>query len=74
MQKIILYRYTRPDGGITTSPIKPNCEYTESYRLVADEGKVLQNGDTITCCVDTDTPSEWVEVDAPEEELDESSI
>ena len=71
MQKITLYRFKRPDGGVTTSPNKPNCEYTETYRLVADEGKILRNGDNITGCIDTDTPDEWIEINAPEEPSEE---
>lgn len=66
MQTIKLYRYNRPDGGVTISPAKPDCEYTEMVRLVADEGFVLTDGETFTTCVDTDEPSAWTEV--PDEE------
>lgn len=69
MEKITLYKYTRADGGTTVSPIKPECEYTEMYRLVADEGKVLTDGETITSCTDTTEVDKWQEVDAPEEAL-----
>lgn len=68
MQKITLYKYTRADGGTTVSPVKPECEYTEMVRLVADEGKALTNGETVTSCVDTDSAEGWTEIDAPEEE------
>ena len=37
MQIINLYKYTREDGGVTVSPIKPDCEYTDMVRLVADD-------------------------------------
>lgn len=67
MQKITLYKYTRADGGTTVSPVKPDCEYTEMVRLVADEGKALTNGETVASCVDTDTAEGWTEIDAPEE-------
>lgn len=63
MQTITLYRYTRPDGGITTSPIKPDGEYTEMYRLIADEGKTLTDGMTTTTCVDVSSTTGWSEVD-----------
>lgn len=68
MQKITLYRYTRPDGGVTVSPIKPDCEYTEMFRLVADEGMILRKGDVVTSCIDTDSADGWVEEveEAPE--------
>lgn len=71
MQAITLYRYKRANGGITVSPIKPEREYTEKVRLVADEGKALTNGEVITTCVDTDTAEGWWETDNPEKEPDE---
>ena len=68
MQIINLYRYERADGGITVSPNKPDTEYTEMYRLVADEGKVLTNdGEHFTSCADVESIVGWYEVDAPEE-------
>lgn len=68
MQIIKLYKYIRENGGVTVSPIKPDCEYTENVRLVADDGKVLTNdGENFTSCIDTDTANGWYEVDAPEE-------
>lgn len=69
MQAITLYRYNRADGGVTISPVKPDGEYTEMVRLVADEGKVLTNdGENFTSCVDTDTAAGWYEVDVPTED------
>lgn len=68
MQKITLYKYTRADGGITVSPNKPDCEYTEMYRLVADEGKVLTDGENTTSCTDTEDVSKWEEIDDIETE------
>ena len=74
MQTITLYKYTREDGGTTVSPIKPEGEYTEMYRLVADEGQVLTNGETTTTCADTDTAEGWTEIDAPPDEEEENPI
>lgn len=68
MQIITLYKYTREDGGTTVSTVKPECEYTEMVRRIADEGKALTNGETVTPCVDTDTAEGWWEIDAPIEE------
>lgn len=66
MQIIKLYKYERADGGVTVSPVKPDCEYTEMVRLVADEGKVLtMDGEDFTSCVDTDSAEGWYEVDDP---------
>lgn len=65
MQIIPLYKYEREGGGITVSPIKPNVEYTEMYRLVADEGKVLTNGKDVAWCVDVESVDGWIEIDEP---------
>lgn len=62
MQIKPLYRYVRHDGGVTVSPNKPDCEYTEMYRLIADEGMILQKGDELTPCVDTDSTEGWEEI------------
>ena len=62
MLRIPLYRFTRPDGGVTVSPVKPDTAYTELTRLVADEGCILTDGITTTTCVDTDKPAVWTEV------------
>lgn len=67
MQTITLYRYTRPDGGISVSPIKPNVKYTEMVRLVADEGKALTDGTNTTMCIDVSSAEGWTEIDAPKD-------
>lgn len=74
MQKIILYRYKRSDGGTTISPNEPQgTEYTTLFRIISDEGKVLTDGtDFTTPCIDVDDVSGWYEVDEPvPEEVDE---
>ena len=63
MQKITLYRYIRPDGGVSVSPVKPDGEYTELYRLVADEGMTLMDGEHFAACTDTENPDVWSEVE-----------
>ena len=67
MQTITLYRYTRPDGGISVSPIKPNVKYTEMVRLIADEGKALTDGTNTTTCSDVSSAEGWTEIDAPKD-------
>lgn len=63
-----LYCYEREGGGITISPIKPNCEYTEMLRLIAGDGKMLtKDGEDLCRVVDVDSSDGWYEVDAPEE-------
>lgn len=71
MRKITLYRFIRTDGGVSVSPIKPDVEYTEMFRLVADDGVILTDGETETSCVDTDTPEKWTEVEAAPEPEDD---
>ena len=65
MKIVSLYKYTRADGGTTVSPVKPNTEYTEMFRLIADEGKELMNGDIRIPCVDVESTEGWSEIDAP---------
>ena len=72
MQKITLYRFTRPDGGTTVSTVKPETEYTELTRLVADDGHALTDGVIVCECVDTDNPGAWSEV-AEMSELEEKA-
>ena len=70
MQIINLYKYERENGKTTVSPNKPeDKEYTEMYRLVADEGKVLTFNELIVGeVIDTDTTDGWSEVEKPTEE------
>ena len=58
-----LYRVTRSDGGIDVTPNKPNHDnYTETYRVIADEGKLLTDGNNTYSCIDTDYPSNYTEI------------
>lgn len=67
MKTIILYRYIREDGGITVSPNKPETEYTELVRIIADEGKkITQDGEKLYSVIDQETAEGWYEVDTPE--------
>ncbi len=65
MHTIPLCRYTRPSGGVTVSPVKPDVPYTTAVRLVADAGMMLQKGEVLTACVDTDSTNGWTEIPAP---------
>lgn len=67
MQITTVYRFIRPNGGVTVSPVKPDGEFTELYRLVADEGMVLTNGETTTICTDTYDPDIWIEIEYVDE-------
>lgn len=68
MKTIPLYKYERTEGGTTVSPLKPDCEYTEMYRLVADEGKILQNDKTTIACIDVESIEGWVEIEHKDEQ------
>lgn len=53
-----IYRYTR-DGKTTVSPAKPEGDYSKTYRVIAEEGMAITNGNLECECIDTDDPSEW---------------
>ena len=64
MQKKILYRVMRPDGGVDITPQKPiNGTYTETFRLIADDGKVLTDGVNVFMCIDTNAPELYSEIE-----------
>ena len=70
MEKKILYRIIRADGGIDVTPNKPTeGTYSETYRLIADEGKALTDGTDYYMCIDTDFPDKFMEVDVPNTEI-----
>ena len=68
MQTVTLYRYTRPDGGVTNATVKPEGAYTVRHRLIADEGMVLTNGTDMASCVDVDSTDGWTEIAEPGEQ------
>ena len=70
MEKITVYRYKRKGGGVTVSPTKPNGEYTELFRLVADMGMVLTDGNIAVSCVDTEDATAWEEIKDPSKDYD----
>ena len=68
-----LYRFKREDGGITVSPIKPDGEYTEKVRMIADEGKAItKDGENFYSVIDADSAEGYYEVEAPMFEREES--
>ena len=78
MQIITLYKIKRGKGATTVTPIKPEGEYTEMYRLIADEGKILKKTleDKVleTPCADADSTEGWEEVAIPEELSDTEAL
>ena len=67
MQIVNLYRYVRPDGGVTVSTVQPNVDYIPLYRLIADEGMILTDGNTRVVCTDTSDTSIWTEIEHVQE-------
>ena len=69
-----LYQYTRPDGGMTIATAPPEGEYLNLYRLIADDGMVLQkDGGEWFQTIDVEDATGWVEgipvePEVPEEE------
>ena len=60
------------DNGVIQTPVKlPIPELKQMRRLVADEGKILVNGDERTSCIDVDIDKIelWQEVDIKDEQL-----
>lgn len=67
-----LYKYVRDDGGITVSPNKPEGEYIEEVRIIADEGKaVTKDGVNLYSVIDDISADGYYEVDMPTEEITE---
>lgn len=57
-----LYRIIN-NGKVTVTPIKPSHnDYTETYRVIAEDGMILTDGENTYGCVDTDEPSKYTEV------------
>ena len=70
MKIMNIYLY-QGDNGVIQTPVKlPIQELKQMRRLVADEGKILVNGEERTSCIDVDIDKidMWQEVDIDEEE------
>lgn len=67
MRFIKLYRYVRPDGGVSISPKIPlDSPYTRFTRIIADEEKALtKDGVKIAYSVDVESADGWYEIDDP---------
>ena len=69
MKKINRYRYLGKNGILTTSVLLEGNEPIYMYRLIADEGKILTNGETYTYEVEifSEDFNKWVEEDIQED-------
>lgn len=70
---LYVYQLIKPNGkkkitkSLTERTDRGELIGTE-YRLIADAGKVLTDGRTVTICIDTTTPENWNEIDEPQPE------
>lgn len=69
MKKINRYRYLGKNGILTTSVLLEGNEPIYMYRLIADEGKILTNGEIYTSEVEifAEDLEKWVEEDIQED-------
>lgn len=67
MQTIELYYY-KDAGKTTITPVKrSDNDPVYAYRLIAEEGMELTNGEDRVPCIDTHTVEDWEEVPQDEE-------
>lgn len=78
MIRKMIYRYQRPDGGYTVTPVKPEGSYNIRWRLIAEEGMAITNGETTVTVIDVIHRSDceaWTDCELPDElkpiEIDE---
>lgn len=67
MKQLTLYT----GNGVSLSPVYAEGREESKYvRLIADDGKAITNGKTVTVCVDVlkENVSLWTDCDLPEEE------
>ena len=65
MIKKDLYRYTGRNGIITSLVHLEDAKYYPMYRLIADEGKVLTDGELTVKSIDifAEDLGKWTEID-----------
>ena len=65
MIKKNLYRYFGRNGMITSLVLLDNIEHLLMYRLIADEGKILTNGELLVKSIDifAEDLSKWTEIE-----------
>ena len=65
MVKKNLYRYTGRNGIITSLVHLEDAKFFPMYRLIADEGKMLTNGEVVVKSIDifAEDLGKWTEID-----------
>ena len=70
MTTVNLYVYNNQDGSTTITPTaRKKSDKPGKTRLIADEGRILTNGQTRERVIDTDSPDEWTEEQARPEDI-----
>ena len=66
MIKKNLYRYTGRNGIITSLVYLEDAKYYPMYRLIAEEGKMLTDGEQVVKSIDifAEDLGKWTEIDA----------
>ena len=65
MIKKDLYRYTGRNGIITSLVLLDDAKYYPMYRLIAEEGKMLTDGEQVIKSIDifAEDLGKWTEID-----------
>lgn len=63
MTTVYLYRYEEAAGVVITPNRRNATDEPHGYRLIADDGYILTNGETEAPCVDTHEPDRWDEIE-----------
>ena len=78
MIRKMLYKSERKGGGYTVSLIKPEGSYQVRWRLIAEEGRAITNGETTVTVIDVIHRKDceaWTDCELPDEikpiEIDE---
>lgn len=57
------YKYKEGEHGYAVSPRKPDCEYTEGIRLIAEPGHAItKDGINYFYCLDVESADGWLEI------------
>lgn len=70
MQRKMIYRYQRPDGGYTVTPVKPEGTYNIRWRLIAEDGMAITNGEMTVTVIDVIHRNDceaWTDCELPDE-------
>lgn len=76
MKRKNLYKYEHDGGGYTISPEKSPEEkdFWRRYRLIADEGKAITNGEIITQVIDVKSYAGWRDCNLPPDDTEETIV